>query len=233
MTTLVPFEQRIVDCEQGSADWFTARAGCATSSRIADIVAKRKRVKEGEVGEELACRRGMRFECMCELLTGKAAEHYVSRWMQEGHDKEPLARAEYEIAFDQSVRTVGFVYHPFIPRAGCSPDGLIGDDGLLEIKCPMVYTHLDYIMRDEIPEEYKPQMLWQMACCERRWCDFVSYSPELPEQYQLFVKRFECSKEDAAMIRGYELEVQLFNTQVDEMLEQLKARNHDFSAARG
>ena len=224
MATIVPFEERILDCEQGSPEWFVARSGCVTSSRIADVVAKRKRVTAGKEPEEMACRRDMRYELMVELLTGNATQHYVSKWMEEGRDREPIARVEYEIATDCIVRTVGFVYHPFIKRAGASPDGLIDDDGLLEIKCPAVHTHVDYLLKGEIPEEYRPQMLWQMACCERSWCDFVSYSPEVPEKYQLFIRRLECSKEDAALIRGYELEVEHFNAQVDQMLADLKAR---------
>lgn len=220
---LVPFEQRVMDCDQGSPEWFVARSGSVTSSRIADVVAKRKR---GGM-EEMACRRDMRYELMVELLTGNATQHYVSKWMEQGRDREPIARVEYEIAKDCSVRRVGYVYHPFISRAGASPDGLVGESGLLEIKCPAVHTHVDYIMKGEIPEEYRPQMLWQMACCERSWCDFVSYSPEVPEKYQLFIRRFECSKEDAALIRGYELEVQQLNSEVDAMLTELKAKIDD------
>lgn len=219
MATAIPFEQRVVMCEQGSADWFTARAACATSSRIAAITKKRQR-GDGE----LACRRDMRFELMVELLTGTAPSHYVSDWMKQGHDREPIARVEYEIAKNCSVKQVGFVYHPFIPRAGCSPDGLVGEDGLMEIKAPSVYTHVDYLKQGVVPEEYKPQMLWQMACCERLWCDFVSYNPEVPEKYQVFIKRFECGKEESALIRGYELEVQQFNAEVDQMLQELKSK---------
>lgn len=210
-----------VDCVQGSKAWFEHRLGCVTSSRVADAIAKRKRVTAGKEPEEMACRRDMRFELMIEELTGKATDHYVSEWMQQGRDREPIARAEYEIKTGRDVKQVGFVYHPAISRAGCSPDGILGEDGLLEIKCPAVYTHLGYLMADVIPEDYKPQMLWQMACCERQWCDFVSYSPEVPEEYQLFIKRFE---RDDAIIAGMELEVVCFLEQVAKAMADLKAK---------
>ena len=212
----------IVDCNQGDSAWFQCRLGVVTSSRVADIVAKRKRVKDGVKPEELACRRDMRYELLLENLTGKPTEHYVSRWMKEGKEKEPIARVEYELFADTSVEQVGFVYHDRIKMAGCSPDGLVGDSGLIEIKCPALNTHLEYLIADAIPEEYQPQMLWQMACTDRQWCDFVSFHPDMPEHLQLFVKRME---RDEGLIRGYELEVEYFLAEVDSQLAKLKESN--------
>lgn len=215
----VPIEQRIIDCEQGSADWMAARCGCITSCRAAGAIAKLKR-KDGESAE----RRRMRYEVVCEMLTGNAAQHYVSDAMNQGREREPLARVEYEILRNCSVRQIGFVYHPTIKRAGASPDGWVGSDGVIEIKAPLVTTHLEYMALDVIPDEYLPQMLWQLACSERQWCDFVSYSPEMPEQYQLFVKRLERTPEVDATIRGMELEVEQFLSECDDLLAKLKAK---------
>jgi predicted phage-related endonuclease len=214
----------LVDCIQGDAVWFKCRLGCVTSSRVADAIAKRKRVKEGEKSEELAGRRRVRFELMCELLSQKPAAHYVSEWMDQGREREPIARIEYENATGASVEQVGFVYHPTIKMAGCSPDGIVGDDGLLEIKCPKIETHLQYLIDDIVPEAYLPQLLWQMACCERQWVDFVSYHPDMPEEYQLFIKRLERTKEVDAVIRGMELEVVQLLAEVDEEIERVKSR---------
>lgn len=225
MTTILPASDRIIMCEQGSADWFTARCGCVTSSRIAAVVTKRKRVKEGEKAEPLEAYKNMKWELVYEMLTGKAMEHYVSPAMENGRQREPIARAEYEVLTGLEVQQVGLVYHPVIPRAAASPDGFVGPDGLLEIKCPTLFTHFEYLERGEVPEEYHPQMLWQMACCERPWVDFVSYFPDLPEPHNLFIKRFEATKERLAIIRGYELEVEHFLAEVDKTVEQLKHKD--------
>lgn len=224
MSTIPAVDSRIVICEQGSKEWFDCRLGAVTSSRIADAIAKRKRVKAGEVAEEMACRRDMRFELVLERLTGKPTEHYVSCWMKEGKEKEPLARTEYEIATDCTTEQIGYVYHPTIKWAGASPDGLVGDDGLVEIKCPAIYTHLEYLLSGEIPEDYQKQMLWQMVCSERSWCDFVSYSPDVPEEYQLFIVRLE---RDDKLISGMTLEVEQFIADVERTLTELKERNRN------
>lgn len=210
----------VVDCIQGDAVWFKNRLGCVTATRAAAAIAKPKRKETGE----LAVRRNLRFELLEELLTNKPSQHYISLWMEEGREKEPLARQEYEGATNTPVEQVGFVYHPTIKMAGASPDGLVGEDGLLEIKCPKISTHLQYLLDGTVPEDYLPQMLWQMACCERQWCDFVSYHPDLPEQYQLFIKRVHRTTEADAVIAGMELEVIQFLKEVDEMYANLRKR---------
>lgn len=209
-----------VDCEQGSQEWFKWRCGCVGASRVADAIAKLKR-KDGEA----ACRRDLKFELVGEILTGRNSEHYLSKWMELGIEREPLARAEYELQNGCYVETVGWVCHPSIKMAGASPDGVIGEDGLLEIKCPKLETHLSYILNDCVPEEYLPQMLWQMGCCDRKWNDFVSYHPDLPDGLQLFVKRLERTKEVDAVIRGMEAEVTQFLSEVDAMVAQIRERN--------
>ena len=223
------------DCEQGSKAWFDARLGCVTSSRVADVIAKRQKAsKDAKVGDPLKCTLDMRWELVLELLTGKPTEHYVSRWMQEGKIKEPLARTEYEIR-NGMVRTYGFVYHPTIKMAGCSPDG-VTCDGLVEIKCPKLETHLGYILADKIPDEYLPQLLWQMACVpDAEYNDFVSFYCPLPEEDDrfsitlpdalcLYQKRLQRTPEVEAVIRGMEIEVETFNATVQESLAVLQAK---------
>jgi hypothetical protein len=226
---MIAVEQRIVDCLQGDADWFKARLGVVTSSRIAKVISKPKRVKKAREGEppeppkELEGRKDMRYELACELLTGRATEHYVSRWMKEGKEKEPVARVEYEIKMGVPVRQIGFIYHPTIARAGASPDGLVAEDGLIEIKCPTMETHFEYLETKEIPEDYLKQMCWQLACCEDRlWNDFVSYCPAFDPPHDVFRKRLERTKEVDALIRGMEAEVVQFNHEVDELLNKIR-----------
>lgn len=220
---MIAIDDRIVRCTQGSSEWFQARLLCVTSSRAAAATAKRKRVKAGEPAEELACRWKLKLELLAENLAGRAPNHYVNEWMEEGREKEPLARVEYEMRRDVTVEQVGFVYHPTIRSAGASPDGLVGDDGMIEIKCPKLDTHLDYLVKEEIPDKYLPQMLWQLACEDTRsWIDFVSYHPDIPEPNNLFIKRLERTKEAQQFIAGMELEVVQFLSEVDELAARFK-----------
>jgi putative phage-type endonuclease len=204
----------VLDCEQGSAAWFEARLGCVTSSRVADAIAKLKR-KDGES----AARRNLRYEILCEMLTQKPSEHFVSRWMEEGKENEPLARTAYELERNVIVEQIGFAYHNTIKMAGASPDGLVNHDGLIEIKCPKTSTHIEYLINAAVPEDYKPQMYWQMACCDRSWCDFVSYDPRLPEDMQLLIVRLPRSNQ---VIEQMEKDVSEFLAEVEQMMTALK-----------
>lgn len=205
---------KILDFPQGSAEWLQSRAGKVTASRVADVVAK---IKTGEA----ASRRDYKAQIVAEILTGKPQEDgFTNSAMQWGTEQEPFARSAYEVAKDLMVDTVGLVLHPAIERAAASPDGLAGD-GLLEIKCPKTATHLQYLLAGVAPTQYQMQMLWQMACTERAWCDFVSFDPRLPEDLQLFIVRFE---RDDKRIAEIETEVKLFLSEVDETIAKLKAR---------
>lgn len=192
---------------QGTGEWLSARTGCLTASRMADVLAVSKRD-----GKPLKARSDYMKELVAERLTGSAMAHVVTPAMKDGIEREPLARSAYEIASGQIVRLCGFVPHPTIEYAGASPDGYVGTDGLMEAKCPTVSKHLDWMLCKEVPEEHKPQMLWQLACTRRTWCDFVSYHPEFPEAKQLFVVRFE---PDAAEIAAVEIEARKFLAEVD------------------
>lgn len=205
---------RILDLPQGSPEWLAARAGKVTASRIVDVLAK---IKTGEA----AARRDYRAQIVAEILTGRPQEDgYTSPAMAWGIETEQAARDEYEAIEGVLVDQVGLVLHPTIDRAAASPDGLAGD-GLLEIKCPKTATHLQYLVDGEAPKQYQPQMLWQMACTETPWCDFVSFDPRLPDDMQFFKVRFQ---RDEKRIAEIEAEVKAFLAEVDATIQKLKAR---------
>jgi YqaJ-like viral recombinase domain len=206
--TASPF---IIDCEQRTEQWAALRCGKVTGSRICDVLAE---IKKGEA----ASRRNYRAEIIVETLTGIPVEQYISKEMQWGTDTEPFARTAYELERDANISTVGFAIHPMIERFGISPDGLVGEDGLVEIKCPNTATHIDYLLAGAVPSDYQPQMLAEMACTGRAWCDFVSFDPRLPKHLRLFVRRFD---RDDARIAEIELKVQGFLDEVDRVLGQL------------
>jgi putative phage-type endonuclease len=170
--------------EQRSEEWFAARCGKVTASRVADIIAKTKTGYSASRENYLA-------QLVCERMTSKPAESYSNAAMQWGTDQEPFARAAYEAAKDVLVQEVGFVVHPNIENAGASPDGLVGEFGLVEIKCPNTATHIQTLLDQKVPDKYNIQMQWQMACTGRQWCDFASFDPRMEEGLQLFIKRVE------------------------------------------
>lgn len=203
----------VINCEQGTSAWKAARAGHVTASRVADVMAK---IKTGEA----ASRRDYRTELVAEILTGEPVQDdFSNEAIKWGTAQEPFARAAYELRKDVMVDQVGFVLHPSLERAGASPDGLVGEDGLLEIKCPKTATHIEYFMDGSAPAKYKKQMLWQMACTGREWCDFVSFDPRLPEYCQLMIARFY---RNSALIAEMEREVELFNQEVDAVVSTLR-----------
>jgi hypothetical protein len=197
--------------EQGSELWVAARCGLVTASRCADVVAMTKK-------GESAARRNYRSELIVEILTGQPYPRYVSQEMQWGIDQEPFARAAYELERDVLVETCGFVLHPDLARFGASPDGLVGDDGLIQIKCPNTTTHLGWMLAGTIPVEHAPQMLAEMSCTGRAWCDFVSFDPRLPSHLQLFIRRYD---HDEQMISTLEAEVVHFNAEIEDVLRAL------------
>ena len=198
---------------QGSDAWLQSRLGKATGSRIGDVMAK---IKAGEA----AARRDYRTELVAEILTGKSTEFFVTADMRWGTDCEPLARAAYEAEMGVIIEETGLVDHPTIPMSGASPDGLVGSDGLIEMKCPKTATHIKNIFADEAPSEYVPQMQWEMVCTGRKWCDFVSFDPRLPPDMQLFIKRVH---RDDKVIAEYEAEVIKFNKEVEDTVAKLIA----------
>lgn len=200
------------DMVQGSPEWLAARVGKATASRIADIVAKTK------TGYS-ASRANYAAELVAERLTGVPAERFTNAAMQWGTDKEPEARAAYEWYADATVEQVGFIPHFSILNAGASPDGLVGTDGLLEIKAPQTATHIETLLGAPIPAKYIHQVQFQMAVTGRQFCDWVSYDPRMPEHMRLFVKRVH---RDQPLIDTLEAEVRKFLAEVDETVAKLR-----------
>jgi len=196
--------------EQRSEEWFQARLGKVTASRVADVLAK---IKSGES----ASRRNYKIQLVSERLTGEKQETYINQAMQDGIDREQFARDRYVQQFGE-VEEVGFVKHPTL-EAGASPDGMVGDDGIIEIKCPMGSTHTETLMTQDIPSKYIPQVQFQLLVTGRKWCDFVSYNPMFPEHLQVFVKRVEA---DPVYQKELELEVKQFLGEVDDVINKLK-----------
>lgn len=196
---------------QGTPEWFLQRLGKVTASRLSDVLAK---IKTGEA----AARANYRAELVAERLTGKSAEGFTNAAMKWGTECEPLARAAYEAETGSLVTEVGMVPHPRIQMTGASPDGLVGADGLLEIKCPETKSHIATILSGSVPSQYIPQMQWQMACTGRAWVDFVSFDPRMPSDMQLYIKRFPRNEE---LIADYEKEVEAFLAEVDSTVDQL------------
>lgn len=199
---------------QGSPEWLALRVGKVTASRVADVIA---RTKTGWG----ASRANYQAELIIERLTGCSTPSFTNAAMQWGTDQEPYARQAYSLAHGVDVFECAFVTHPEIHMSGASPDGLVGDDGLLEVKCPQSATHLETLLTGEVPAKYVTQMQWQMACTGRSWCDFASFDPRMPEPMRLFVKRVP---RDHSMLVGLESDVTDFLRELDAKVSELRAR---------
>lgn len=202
---------------QGTPEWHALRVGKVTASRVADVIAKTK-------AGWGASRANYMAELIAERLTGEAAEKFTNAAMVWGTEKEPDARSAYEFFRDASVTEIAFVPHPSIAMTGASPDGLVGSDGLVEIKCPNTATHLDTLLSQSIPAKYVTQMLWQMEVSGRAWCDFVSYDPRLPETMSLFVKRVERDDKRISELRSSVVEF------LEEVEQKMIALNRMYGA---
>jgi predicted phage-related endonuclease len=185
------------------------RIGCITASRIAGMLAKGKGVTRGNYAAELAASR----------LTGKPhRDSFTSAALEHGTEFEAMARMQYELRNGVMVEGTGseFILHPFIERSGASPDGLIGDDGVWEAKCPNTATFIEYKLSGEIPQKYKLQMLWQLACTRRKWADFVAFDPDLPEEDGYLQIRFTPTAQEIADL---EREVRAFDAEVELLIQ--------------
>jgi len=196
--------------EQRTDEWFEARLGKVTASRIVDVMA---RIKTGYG----ASRGKYMDQLLDEIVTGNPTVGFTNAAMQHGIDTEPKARLYYEILTGHDVEEVGFLVHPRIEQSGASPDGLVGGEGMIEIKCPNTSTHRQFLVTEKIERRYMLQMQWQMACADRAWCDFVSFDNRLLDvDRHGAVLRVE---RDQAMIEEIEHEVEEF---IDEMNRKLK-----------
>ena len=197
---------------QGTDAWLVERAGRVTASRISDVMA------QGRAGKQSATRANYMAELACEILTGIPANGFTSPAMQWGTDHEDQAKASYTLETGRVVTEVGFVPHSKIEQAGASPDGLVGNDGLVEIKCPNSATHIATLRGANIDRKYLLQMQWQMVCTGREWCDFVSFDPRLPDHLSLYVMRVDSDAELQAEITAAVLS---FLLDLDAMLSDL------------
>jgi putative phage-type endonuclease len=197
---------------QGSPEWFELRLGKVTASRVCDVI---KKTQKGWGAE----RKNYAAQLICERLTGFPTETFQSPAMRWGTETEPQARAAYAFQYDAEVAEVGFISHPLIKMAGASPDGLVGEIGLLEIKCPTTATHLDTLEAKTFPADYHPQIQFQLAVTGRAWCDAASFDPRLPEPMQLFVERIE---RDEPYIAQLEEMVAEFLAEIDGRVSRLR-----------
>jgi len=201
--------------EQRTEEWFTQRLGKVTASRVGDVIAKTK------TGPS-ASRDNYATQLVLERLTNAKGEFFTNAAMQWGTDTEPMARQAYELRRNVFVDEVGFINHPTIEMSGASPDGLVEKNGLVEIKCPESKTHMEYLLSGKPPAKYIPQMMWQMACTSREWCDFVSFDPRFPTNLQIFVIKVEY---DPTYVRMLELEITQFLDEVSKKVEILRKYN--------
>lgn len=198
--------------EQRSPEWFAARCGRATASRFKDMLAT---IKSGEA----ASRRNYRAQLVVERMTGIIPDSYESPEMMHGTDNEPYARAAYEALTGNLVEQIAFIPHPEL-MAGASPDGLIDTDGGIEIKCPNTATHIDALLKG-MPSDHMAQIQGLMWLTGRKWVDFVSFDPRLPEKLQLYVQRIA---RDDAYIDKLVSAVTQFLAEVDELVLQLERK---------
>lgn len=203
--------------EQRSAEWYSARCGSLGASQLNEALAT---TKNGWG----ASRENLKNRIIAERLTGSPAETFQNAAMQWGVDQEDNARKAYESHTGTFVEEMGIAFHPDLKHTHASPDGLVGEDGLIEIKCPNTTTHIETLKAQKVPNKYMNQMLWQMRCVDRQWCDYVSFDPRLPAHLQLFIKRVE--RDDAA-IAELEAKVAEFLDEVQGEIDELNRRFSD------
>jgi len=203
--------------EQRTDEWFKARLGKVTASKVSDVLAK---IKSGEA----AVRRNYKMQLATERLTNQKTDTYINQAMQDGIDREDTAREIYEIVRDIKVEQVGFIDHPTIKMAGASPDGLLPDNGVLEIKCPIETTHTTNLLERKLPSRYVSQVQWQIACTGAEYANFVSYNPNFEPKLQLMFIEVERNNEYIEML---EEEVSTFLLEVDEVVKTLRELNKE------
>ena len=207
----------LAEVTQGSEAWQMVRCGKVTASRLADVLAKTK-------SGYSSSRANYMTQLVLERVTGTKAESYTNAAMLHGVTQEPFARAAYEAHTGQMVEEVGFLPHPEIADAGASPDGLVGDEGMVEIKCPASSTALEVWLAhsqggNPVDAKYYAQMQWQMRCAGRSWCDYVVFDPRMPAKAQLFIFRVVRNDE---WLKIAESEVVTFLAEVDAKVKSLK-----------
>lgn len=197
--------------DQGTDEWLVERAGKVTASALSNVM----------MAKTTAGYQNYMADLICERLTGQPVEAFKSAAMEHGNDTEPRARAFYELESGNDVQQCGFIPHPDLANSGASPDGLIGTDGLVEIKCPQPNKHIKNLMGGSIDKGYALQMQWQMECTGREWCDFVSFNPSFPSELQLHIQRVAF---DAERVADIKTAITTFLAELDGKLRALEAR---------
>ena len=205
--------------EQRSDAWHQCRLGKVTARKLSDVLAK---IKTGEA----AVRKNYKMQLVTERLTGQKTDSYINQAMQDGIDRESTAREIYELVREIKVEEVGFIDHPTIKMAGASPDGLLPDGGILEIKCPIETTHTINLLERVIPSRYIPQVQWQLACAGKdyQYANFVSYNPNFEPKLQLIYVEVKRDNDYIAML---EEEVSIFLQEVNDTILQLRELNKE------
>jgi len=194
--------------QENREEWLKQRLGLVTGSAISNVL----------MDSSKAGHRNYMAQLVCERLTGEPTETYISPAMQHGIDTEDEARAAYMARNAVIVEEVGFIRHPKL-EAGCSPDGLVGDDGLIEIKCVQPATALDLLESKKVPGDHYNQIQWQLAVTGRDWCDYVVYQPKLPERLRLNVIRVVRNQSD---ILNMTVKVEQFLEELSRKVKKLK-----------
>jgi putative phage-type endonuclease len=197
--------------DQGTDEWLAERAGKVTASALSNVM----------MAKTTAGYQNYMAQLICERLTGQPVETFKSAAMDHGNETEPQARAFYELETGHDVTEWGFIQHPSLEGSGASPDGLIGADGLVEIKCPQPAKHIKNLMGGAIDKAYTLQMMWQMECTGREWCDFVSFNPSFPDHLKLSIRRVD---RDAEAIEEIKSAVTSFLAEVETKIRALEAR---------
>jgi len=197
---------QVINCQQGSQEWLDLRLGKITASMFSAVISKG------------VTRKTYMVKLAAEKLTGISQDGFSNKAMEWGTEHEDMARANYELETFNDVNEVGFVQ--VNEWVGVSPDGLVGEDGLIEIKCPNSNTHIDTVLGGKMPTKHKPQVQGQLWATRRKWCDFVSFDPRMPSK-QLFIVRVERDEEYIAMLKA---EVEKFRSQLEDMVNQFQIK---------
>ncbi|UTO28983.1 lambda exonuclease family protein [Bartonella harrusi] len=201
--------------EQRTAEWFQARLGKVTASNVYNVLSRTAKGLPTSKYEDY------KMKLMTERLTGEISQSYITPSMQWGIEHEEDALKEYEFIYDADVIKCGFIPHPIIEMAGASPDGLIGEDGLIEVKCPQSTTHLRFFMYDEIKTEYRAQMQFQMACTGRKWCHFISYNPQFVGRSSHLRMKIQRIHRDDEQIEQITKAVEVFLAEIEQDMKQI------------
>lgn len=201
----------IRDIQQGSDEWLELRLGKITASKLADVISKGRGTAPSKT------RASYMLQLAAEKLTGKPEDSFTNKYMEWGNECEPQARSMYEFDSGNDVEEVAFV--EFDEWFGVSPDGLVGDNGLLEIKCPKTTTQIERYLAGVFPTAYKAQVQGQLLATGREWCDFVSFDPRITGEASYFCIRVE---RDEEYINTLSAAITTFKDELLEMMEKLK-----------